>query len=147
MKISWGIKVILIFIVFFLIVLTMVFISFSKKTDLVSNDYYSREIDYQNQINRINRTKQLSEQLDIKNTGENIIISFPLSFNLKEISGDIQLYNPADASKDIKIKLNPDDSGRQFIPLSKLPRGQWKIIINWKQNSTEYYTEQLIIKN
>ena len=144
---NWGVKIIVIFSVFLLILFTMIFISFSKKTDLVSNDYYNKEIKYQQQIERLTRTRQLPEQPKIQITGESIAIKFPSSICGKEITGEIQLYFPADASKDKKIKIALDDSCGQNISITALSRGQWKIIINWKMNNEEYYTEQLIIRN
>jgi nitrogen fixation protein FixH len=116
----------------------------TKSTELVSSNYYEKEIKYQDQIDKIKRTSELSEQVTIENTGSFILIRFPKTYNLKDINGSILFYRPSDEGKDFKIILEPDTNGEQKIVTNKFVKGIWKVQINWKMNAIEYYNESVI---
>ena len=52
---NWGNKIMLSFSVFVAIIITMVVVSMKQDVFLVSEDYYDKEVKYQNQIDKMKK--------------------------------------------------------------------------------------------
>ncbi len=139
MKISWGIKIILAFIIFAGGIGTMVGISMSKNIDLVSENYYEKELKYQERIDMINRTNSLSEKLLIENVVNEVKIKFP--FTKENITGKINFYRAMDKKKDFTVDISTDGGRKQTIMTDKMDKGNWKVEVIWTVNNKEYFTQ------
>ncbi|MBS1514592.1 MAG: FixH family protein [Bacteroidetes bacterium] len=147
MKISWGIKIIISFIVFAIGIGAMVGISMTKNIDLVSENYYEKELKFQDKIDMVNRTNALSEKISIQNTGKEIKITFPEKLASEKISGKINFYRAMDKRKDFSIDINRDGNGVQLMPTDKMDKGSWKMEVLWKMNGTDYLNQTDIFIN
>jgi hypothetical protein len=145
MKMNWGKGIALTYILFVVAVLIMVAFSFTKEVNLVADDYYDKEIKYQEQIEKIKNTEQLPEKPEIKIADREIEITFPSFFNPFDITGNVHLYRPADNGNDRIIALNPDGKLMQNIPVDNMARGLWKIKIDWEAKEKKYYFEKILI--
>jgi hypothetical protein len=56
MKFNWGTGIVLSFIIFAASILMIVLFPFNQKADLVSDNYYEREIKFQEQIDKMSLT-------------------------------------------------------------------------------------------
>ena len=74
MKISWGIKIIIVFAVFAAGIFTMVAVSMMNETDLVSENYYEQEIKYQDQIELLNNSSHLNDKIIVTQERNEIMI-------------------------------------------------------------------------
>lgn len=140
---AWARGIVLAILVFACGTLGMVGIALSTSTDLVSADYYQREIDFQQQIDRQERTLALPEGVDWRlRLGENnLTLSFPLGHFGEAPSGIIRLYRPDDASLDHDVVIELDADGRQQIPMTGLAAGRWRVHIEWVADGQQYYSE------
>lgn len=141
---SWGKKIIIAFIIFILGIGFLVFISMRQKIDLVYENYYEREIKYQEQIDKINRTNSLKENITIKIINSELRITFPDDALPK--SGEVILYRPSDDSKDRIFQLKTGEKIQKFS-LDGFLTGLWKVVIYWRSNGTEYLTEESFYNN
>lgn len=141
---NWGKAIFIIFIVFFLGIGTMVYKSVTKNIDLVTDNYYEKELKYQEQIDKINNTNRLTEKLKIDFDGSNVLITYP---NLpgKLITGEISFYKPSDAKSDFKIPVSAGNEMKQVIEAAKLSKGMWKVQVNWAMDGSEYFNEEKIM--
>ena len=57
---NWGYKILFVYIAFVAGILAMVFGSSSQKVDLVTPDYYAKELKYQDKIDELGRVAALS---------------------------------------------------------------------------------------
>lgn len=145
MKISWGVKIIIAFIIFAAGIGTMVGISMSKNIDLVAENYYEKELKYQERIDMINRTNSLTEKPIIENVSGTIKIKFP---DFKEnATGKINFYRAMDKKKDFSVDISKDENGVQVIPTERMDKGNWKAEIIWVMNGKEYFTQTEIFIN
>jgi hypothetical protein len=144
MNFDWGKKIAALYIGFVVLVVGMVIFAMTKNTDLVSDNYYEKEIKYQEQIDKEKRTKELPEQVKIEYLGSYVSVKFPQTYNSKDIKGSILFYRPSEASRDFRLNIEPDEKGEQKIVTNKFSKGIWKVQINWKMNRTEYYNESSI---
>ena len=47
---SWGIKIAIVYVGFMALIISMVIVSSSSKSELVAKDYYAQELNYQQRI-------------------------------------------------------------------------------------------------
>jgi hypothetical protein len=147
MKISWGVKIAATYIIFVIGVLVMVLIFMNQDVHLVTDNYYAKELEYQNQIDKINRTNQLDEQLQIMNQPSLIKFIFPQQFKTEKIQGKIQFYRPSDQSKDFVIDIMTDTSNSQIVGTEKFSKGVWRVKIDWSVKENTYYNEKILLVN
>jgi hypothetical protein len=57
---NWGLRIVLVYIGFVAMILTLVFKARSEKIELVAPDYYEQEIVYQNRIEALQNMRSLS---------------------------------------------------------------------------------------
>lgn len=143
---NWGNRIFLVFVIFAGIIITMVVISFRQNIDLVAEDYYQQEIQYQDQIDRLENSQRLKvlpefSYIKAKQKG---ILHFPPELQDDDAEGTIYLFRPSDARLDREFILKLNDQGKQTIALDNLLPGFWKVQIQWKQGGQEYYSEQTL---
>jgi len=144
-KINWGTGIVIAFVIFMGGTISTAVYLMNKDINLVADDYYDQEINYQKHIDRMERTSQLEEKQIIFFDGSTVKIIIPKVLVKKELSGEIYFYRPSDSNSDIKITLIPDTSGIQVIPVERLDKGYWKIKVSWLSNGKDYFSEDRIL--
>lgn len=132
----WG--TIIVYSLFASGTLGFVYFASSQKVDLVSEDYYKQELQYQNHIETVRRTDRdaKSVQWNLSPDGAAVEFHFPSS-----VSGTITFYRPSTSKLDRTFTIAAGTDGVQRIPVESIPKGFWKVKIDWKEQSTAYYTE------
>lgn len=145
MKINWGTGI-LVFIVFFILV-NIAFFIFINTLDinLVEDNYYEKELAYQEKIDKIENSRNLTDRISIISSKENISIIFPSITKGKSPGGIILFFRPSDPALDITIPLSLNDSSIQIIPTDPLQAGRYIVKIDWLLNGVEYYHEESIV--
>lgn len=144
MKFHWGTRIFLIYGLFVAGVLAMVIYFMNQDVDLITEDYYKDEIKYQERIDKINRTKELSEDISFIFDGRNLKLKYPGAFSPVNIKGNVLFYRPSDLKEDVMLNVKPDTAGLQAIDVSGLKKGMWKVQVDWMVNNTSYYSESII---
>lgn len=138
---NWGVKIVLVFIAFVTGILFMVFKSYNQKTDLVTTDYYAKELQYQEKIDKMKRVQALSAPVKFEVKGSELIIMFPKDFSGKLLTGEVVLYYPADKNKDVKENFSIQDEPLKIAIPSK-NRGLHWLQLSWKEGDITYYFEK-----
>jgi hypothetical protein len=127
----------------------MVMFSFTQRVDLVTDNYYEKEIRYQEQIDKINRTNQLSEKLSFQINGRVVLIKFPNKPEPDNPTNQIYFYRPSNSNYDRVVKVVVDQSNLQKIELNKekFSKGFWRVRINWVSEGVAYYEEKEFFLN
>ncbi len=141
---SWGVKITMLYTGFVLLIVTLVSLSISQKVDLVSKDYYEQELQFQNKINLMDRTKLLSEQLSWQVQNDELVLDFPDQFKGQQTSGKVFFFRPSDAVLDKNFELQTDTLNTKSMSIKKLKSGLYKIQINWEVENIKYYNEGFI---
>lgn len=128
-------------------IVSFVLFANQHRMELVRPDYYEHEMRYQQQIDRVNRTKAVRQQVlaNYDSQNANLSITLPKAQVQAGLAGHIQLYRPSDSKLDQEIKLTPDIEGTQRVDTSKLKAGLWKVRISWQVTGQEYYFDQSIV--
>ena len=142
MKLNWGHYIAIGFTLFVLLILSMVYRSFQHKNDLVSEDYYARELEYQNVIEKKKNAGKLDQDVVWTVDEKGLNIQFPEGMD--DLQGSVWLYRPSDKDMDVKTDISTDDSGRQMISMDILHPGKYTIQVDWSSGGEEYYTEGVV---
>ncbi len=137
----WGKGILITIIVFIAGTAAMMVIAMNSPSDLVMMNYYEKGIDYQKQIDKINRTNALSENVKIEFTGNAVFVKLPSFVSPEKVKGNVLFYRPSDAGEDLKVPLAVDSSRSMLVSTGKLEKGFWKLQLNWSIDTTEYFNE------
>ena len=141
---NWGTKILIVYVVFISGILFMVFKSSTQKTDLVTTDYYAKELKYQDKIDEMNRVQALSAPVEFVIKDNALIIRFPKDFVGKKLTGEAVLYCPSDENKDLKINFSVlDEPVKINIPAGS--KGLYELHLSWQDGGITYYFEKKII--
>lgn len=141
---NWGHKIIIVYGVF---VGGMVFLGYQssrQNTELVSDDYYAKELVYQQKIDEAKNTALLSAPISITVNDHVLSIHFPKDFATKQVSGDLTLYCPSNEKRDMQQQFTVTDSDI-VIKAPAAYKGLHYVKINWTSEGVKYYYEQKII--
>lgn len=140
---NWGYKILVVYIVFVLGITFMVIRSSTQKTDLVTTDYYAKELRYQQKIDEMNRVSALSSPVKYEINNDQLVILFPKDFVGKKLAGEAVLYCPSDENRDIRKNFSVQDEP-VLIPLSSVKAGQYELHLSWQEGTVTYYFENKI---
>lgn len=141
MNITWGHKVTFAFLAFAVFILYMVSKMLNTQVDLVEKDYYAKELQFQNQINKHNNMLALGDSAVIISQDEHQI-----KIEIKDISPEkinLYFYYPADIKNDTSLFFQKQN----LIMIDKkyLKKGKTKLKIEWKDTQKEYYYEKELL--
>lgn len=137
----WGKGIFITIAVFIAGTAVMMAIAMNSPSDLVLKNYYEKGIKYQEQIDKINRTNALTEQVDIEFTGNAVLIKLPAMVAPEKVKGEVLFYRPSNAGEDLRIPLRVDTSRSMLISTDKLEKGFWKLQLNWSFDTADYFNE------
>ena len=140
---NWGTKILIVYVVFISGILFMVFKSSTQKTDLVTTDYYAKELKYQDKINEMNRVQALSAPVEFVIKDNALIIQFPKDFAGKKLTGEAVLYCPSDENKDLKNNFSVQDEPVKII-IPATNKGLHELHLSWQDGGVTYYFEKKI---
>jgi FixH len=141
---NWGYKILFVYLAFVAGIMYMVYKTTLQKEDLVANDYYSKELKYQQTINAARRFDSLSEPIRYVIKDNQFIVQFPKVFEGKNLSGKVVLYCPSDENKDVSHEFNIKDTTIS-IPFSPSAITNYEIHLSWKADGKEYYFEKKVV--
>jgi hypothetical protein len=144
-NISWGTKIAVLYSSFVLMIGVMVYVFVNQQVDLVSDDYYERELAFQDKINEMNNANALPEKITHIISSSEIQLQFPSLFKGQKVQGEIYFFRPSDKLKDFKSTINLNDNVQQIIALNSLSKGMYKMQINWTANEKKYFSEEVIV--
>jgi hypothetical protein len=146
MKINWGTGIVLAFIGFISFIMYFIITMNVDKRfehELVTEDYYGEELGYQNEIDKLNNSKKLVENITYNRTQEGLIIKFPETLNVEKITGKVFLYRPSNKHLDFETTISLSKS-YLLIPDKRLVDGRWNISIDWQYNGNSYLFKESI---
>lgn len=113
--------------------------------DLVSADYYEREILHQRQIDRQARTHPIQSEVKVAydDAQQRITVALPAS-HAAQARGKINFYRPSDAKLDREAKLSVNAGGEQALDAKPLRPGLWKVRVQWTVAGEEYFFDQAV---
>lgn len=147
MKINWGTGIVIGLLLFISFILYLVINMLTDKKfdhDLVTEDYYKKELLFQQEIDAEKRGNALTENISDRRMENGWLIEFPENLKLAEISGNLNFYRPSNAKLDFDIPLNLESNRIEIADENLLP-GRWNINIHWEyQGETYLYKKEIV---
>lgn len=143
MRISWGYKIFIAYTTFAAGILFLAYKASQQNFDLVTENYYDAELKYQAVIDEKTNASLLSEPPKISHTVNSLSVQLPREFASRDVKGEIYLYRPSDATKDIRKNF---ETGRGFyeLQLGSNLSGSYDVKLTWEANGKRFFNEQRI---
>ena len=137
---NWGKGIIIAMSAFVIFILTLVFTLMSNRVDLTSDDYYKKEIGFQDEIEAKRLGQKFDDQLAIQQSKDSIFFQFKDSLPAK--IGTIEFNRPSDQKLDKTIVWK----GEQMI-LSKnlFQKGLYHLTLEFVQGDQKIQIDRQII--
>jgi len=144
-KFNWGWAVLIFYSGFVCFMLFMVWESTRLKTELVTTDYYGKELKYQEQLDKMKRSNILNQPLSwtVMNKKE-VKLNFPSDVKGKDVKARILFYRPDNSLRDFNISCQADSTGVCIVSSDKFRHGAYKMEVDWSAGKETYYTEGVI---
>ena len=138
---NWGKGIIITMAAFMSFILFMVFTLMSKSTDLESEDYYKKEIEYEQEMNALKNASQLKVHAKIDLTEEYVVVVLPTKEQVSNVQ--IALFRPDNKKKD-KL-LNENNSKTIMIAKNTLLKGRYNVAIKYEINGKKILQKEEIM--
>lgn len=145
MKINWGTGIFIFLVIFFIAIFSFVYFAYLQPVHLVEEDYYPKELNYDQLIEKRQNLKLLGEEIRLVQNNKLITLNFPASQKTDKIEGEILIYRPSDSKADLKYKINLDTLNSQTIKAKNLLNGKYIVKVDWSYQNKKFYQELTII--
>lgn len=113
---------------------------------LVTEDYYAKELVFQQEIEAEKNMLRLDPPLTSTENKNGWEIRFPSHFDPAQIKGTVSFYRPSDRNKDFQIPLQLEEH-RFTIPKGPLALGRWNLRLQWTDGEKDYlFKEALFVQ-
>lgn len=146
MKINWGTGIVLAFLGFIGFIMYFIIIMVTNDRydhDLVSDNYYADELQYQSDINKLNNANSLEQNISYEKTSDGLLIKFPENIDYNHITGYMFLYRPSNKQLDFDTEISLSKP-YLLIPDNRLVDGRWNIKIDWQYKGKSYLFKESI---
>lgn len=147
MKIGWGTGIVIAIVAFMSFIMYFVITMSTDNTyshDLVTEQYYQQELEYQQEINAEINLRNLDEKITLEKSSEGLKITFPSKFKNEKVEGKVFLYRPSSKQLDFEIPISISDT-YLLVPEQRLLDGRWNIKIACKHKNTDYLFKKELI--
>lgn len=141
---NWGYKIMLVIVVFMVGMLGLVYFAFQQNVDMIDDNYYEKELLYQNVIDGKNNFDALQASSILTQDPTNLILHLPTALAKGVQNGTLQLIRNDDPKKDKTYTLKTDTMGIMYLPKDALRTGWYTARMHCLHDSKEYYREEKI---
>jgi hypothetical protein len=118
---NWGKGIIIGMGLFMGFIIFLVVNVMTHRVDLQSDDYYKKEIQYEDEILAVKNANELNEQISINAADDFLVVKIPDSLNAQQIKLD--LIRPDDKKLDQHLLIS--DTKTFLLPLKELTEGKY----------------------
>lgn len=144
---NWGKGIVVAIVLFISFIMFLVITMTTTKEydhDLVTEDYYEKELKYQEKIDASQNAKDLGEKFAFKKTDEGLEITFPKKLQGETLEGTVFLYRPSDKQLDFEVPFS-NLQNYLLVPDKRLLGGRWNISIELEHQKKKYlYSEDFV---
>ncbi|MCW3160919.1 FixH family protein [Chryseobacterium oryctis] len=144
---SWGHGVVVALLAFIIFILSMLFFfpNGQKNSEMVTENYYEEELQYQDVIDAKKRADELQEKPIYNQSKEGIRITFPKDYNNSNVTVKFVLNRTDDQNLDIKKTEQLDANQSFLIPAKVLKLGNYTLRLMWTKDKTDYRMDYDVI--
>jgi hypothetical protein len=138
---SWGKGIIIGMGLFIGFITTLVVIMMRQNIDLVQEDYYQKELEYDKQYKAEANYLNARDSIRVALSSEELSLYFPEEFQTGKAS--VQLIRPNDKKMDLILSLEAKENVR--IPVKQLAKGRFNCTVSGVHKGKPYEMNQILI--
>ena len=123
---NWGKGITIALVLFIGFIVTLGTILMRQNVELVAEDYYQQEMDYETQISAESNAKKLETQLEINQDESFFMVQVP-DGDFNKIN--LQLSRPNNSEKDLQFDIEGTKSF--LLEKTKLEAGQYNVLLQY----------------
>ena len=141
-KFHWGDGITIVFIFFIGFLVTALIKSRSVDHSLVADDYYAKDIAYQEHFDKVSNVSKYGKEVKVNYENDQKSLSVNIS-GVSAKEGTITFYRPSNQKSDIikKFKIKENNQTLQMEGL-ELAVGRWKVQLEWEENLVSFFVEK-----
>ncbi len=141
---NWGHKIAIVIVIFLVGMLSMVYFALQQTNEMIDDQYYQKEMAYQQVIDAQQNLQDISDDNLVSQTMYEMVFTLPTGTYEKLEKGNIELIRNDSKSKDVQLAIVPNGSNRRVIAKSTLSKGIYKARIRWTSDKKEFYKEESV---
>ena len=142
---NWGHKIALVYSLFAAFMIGMLILSTTYDHELVTEDYYVRELAYQDKIDAGQNLAQADFDVEVKMIDGKLKVLFDRLPEFKTVSGEVTFYKPDNEKMDethpILLKSNSSEMEISYVG----KHGRYKVQVSFELEGKSFYKEQELI--
>lgn len=140
---NWGYKIAIVIVIFIVGMLGMVYVANMQTNEMIDENYYDKEIKYQNLINAAKNFNAIANKDSVAVVSGNILtVRFPNGTCDTGTKGNVELLKIDNKKHDIRQTLICNEAGNA---ISIINGGLYKARVYWEHNNRPYYFEKNIL--
>jgi hypothetical protein len=142
---NWGWKIAVVYSAFVVGMMSLVITAFRQTNDLVSEDYYAKELAFQDRIDARANSQWLKEPMQFEwlSVQKQLQLHFPESAAMS--TATLHLYRPSDARQDREFALQGSSDTLVSVDLSQLSAGFWRVQLDWEAGGRAFFNESTLV--
>lgn len=142
----WGHGILVFFIFYVGFLIFTVFKTNSIDRNLVQDNYYNLDINYQDRYNRISNRNGLEKDVIVRYDREQLCVLINFGTVENKRVAELRMYRTAGGKgEDINTKFELVDADAYcFAPLTMKP-GKWIVELNWNDGKLDYFKQSPIL--
>lgn len=139
MKLNWGASIVLAMLCFigFIMFFVVRMLSSANNQDLVTDNYYHKELLVQSEIDKVTNGANLVGEFKLEKIADGLLIYFPQSIEEQKVVGEVLMYRPSDKQKDFRFPIQLKNHNL-LIPTQFLSKGRWNVMIDFTIDDEAY---------
>ncbi len=144
MKLNWGTGIAMFYSTFVVVLVAVVIKTTTFDNSLVSEQYYADDLNYQQQFDKLQNSKNLNKDLEIQYqaSSQQVLLHFP--DNLPAPKGEVYFFCPSNSKLDFRQPVVADANRQQSIATEQLKPGLWRIKVDWQAGDIPYFKEVVL---
>lgn len=141
---SWGTKIFILYGGFVALIAFLVVSSMRQNVDLVTEDYYQQELQYQTRIDQTDAAIKSGFSPAIVVNDSHVNIVFPDTVRSLGVAGEVVFYRPDNKALDYSENISLDNTGKMSLARSNFSTGMYQAKILWQSSGKDYYYESTV---
>jgi hypothetical protein len=142
---NWGWKIALLYGSFVVMMLTLVFLCTQQEIPLVTENYYEKDLNYEEHIQREANSRTLTTDIQVKYNAQSQLVTLIFPNNFEQFEGDVLVFRPSAEGEDFTLPIAVNEKKEMVFGASEMRKGFWKLKINWQGDEMIFYKEAAVV--
>ncbi len=143
-NINWGTGIFIFYTIFAGSLFYQVYKSTQYDHDLVVENYYEEDLNYQSRYEQMQNSRSLEAGLAIRFNKEEKVISLKFPTGMEGVNGNLLLYRASNKKLDKHFPIELNAENRMEIPIENIVAGRWKLEVKWEHGGKAYFDKKVI---